>query len=420
MARLPVRARARPRARCARWTSSARWRGPAFRALRPAVRRLDAANSELRPLAEKAEPILRKSVRPFVRRARPYIARPPARPRATSAPPAPTCASRFFELNRFFNMAAYNPGGAEGLTGDAPAGPRARRGAALLARLGLPQHQLAVPDQRRLGPATGASSSSPPAPPTSSRCSTTAPRRRIVEDAARREGPARRHGALPALMIKDTPSLGRMAAMAGFTLSCFGAADLPVAVLRRLDPAAPRGLPLRGGLPRGSLLVKEADVRIAGLNVGKVKDKRLDAENGDHDRRAGDRREVRADPARHEGAAADQGAAGRDLRGAHARHGRRADARRRRAAARQRRSRRRWRSTRSSRSSTRPTRRNFQGWIRELATRDRQGPRRGPQRRDRQPAPVRGQRRRRARGARRPGAGGARAGAQLRPRRWTR
>ncbi len=48
--------------------------------------------------------------------------------------------------------------------------------------------------------------------------------------------------------------------------------------------------------------------------------------------------------------------------------------------------------------------------------RDRQGPRRGPQRRDRQPAAVRGDRRRRARGARLPGARAAAAGAQLRPR----
>ncbi len=91
--------------------------GPAFRALRPAVSRIDDANRELRPLAEKAEPILRKSVRPLVRRARPYIRnlQPAARNLGTASP---DLRESFFELNRFFNIAAYNPNGAEGLSGN--------------------------------------------------------------------------------------------------------------------------------------------------------------------------------------------------------------------------------------------------------------------------------------------------------------
>jgi phospholipid/cholesterol/gamma-HCH transport system substrate-binding protein len=90
---------------------------PAFRALRPAVRRIDSANSELRPLAEEGEPILRKSVRPLVRRARPFIRnlQPAARNLGTASP---DLRDSFFELNRFFNIAAYNPNGAEGLSGD--------------------------------------------------------------------------------------------------------------------------------------------------------------------------------------------------------------------------------------------------------------------------------------------------------------
>jgi len=91
--------------------------GPAFRALRPAIRQVDDANSELRPLAETAEPILREKVRPFVQRARPYIRdlSPAARDLGTASP---DLRDSFFELNRFFNIAGYNPGGAEGLTGD--------------------------------------------------------------------------------------------------------------------------------------------------------------------------------------------------------------------------------------------------------------------------------------------------------------
>ena len=90
---------------------------PAFRALRPAIRRVHPANLELRPLAETAEPILRERIRPFVRQAQPYVRalRPAARDLGRASP---DLRRSFFELNRFFNMGAYNPGGAEGLSGD--------------------------------------------------------------------------------------------------------------------------------------------------------------------------------------------------------------------------------------------------------------------------------------------------------------
>jgi phospholipid/cholesterol/gamma-HCH transport system substrate-binding protein len=90
---------------------------PAFRALRPAVRRIHPSNLELRPLAEEGEPVLRKRVRPFVRAARPYIGDlgPAARDLGRAQP---DLRESFYELNRFFNMAAYNPGGKEALTGD--------------------------------------------------------------------------------------------------------------------------------------------------------------------------------------------------------------------------------------------------------------------------------------------------------------
>jgi phospholipid/cholesterol/gamma-HCH transport system substrate-binding protein len=91
--------------------------GPAFRALRRPFRRVDATNRELRPLAEKGEPVLRRQVRPFVRAARPFVddLRPAARNLSKASP---DLRDAFFELNRFFNLGAYNPGGREGLTGD--------------------------------------------------------------------------------------------------------------------------------------------------------------------------------------------------------------------------------------------------------------------------------------------------------------
>jgi phospholipid/cholesterol/gamma-HCH transport system substrate-binding protein len=110
---------------------------PAFHALRPAIRQVDPANQELRPLAEVAEPILRERIRPFVRRARPFVEdlRPAARDLGTASP---DLRESFFELNRFFNMGAYNPGGAEELTGD-PA-QDLRRDEGLLFWLGWVSH----------------------------------------------------------------------------------------------------------------------------------------------------------------------------------------------------------------------------------------------------------------------------------------
>lgn len=91
--------------------------GPAFRALRPAIREVDDANQELRPLAETGEPILREQLRPFVRAARPWVedVEPAARNLSKASP---DLRESFYEINRFFNMAAHNPGGAEPLTGD--------------------------------------------------------------------------------------------------------------------------------------------------------------------------------------------------------------------------------------------------------------------------------------------------------------
>jgi phospholipid/cholesterol/gamma-HCH transport system substrate-binding protein len=92
--------------------------GPAFEALRPAVRQLDVANHQVRPFAREAAPILERRIRPFVRAARPYVkdVKPAAKNLAKAVP---DLRASFFELNRFFNTGAYNPGGAEKLSGGA-------------------------------------------------------------------------------------------------------------------------------------------------------------------------------------------------------------------------------------------------------------------------------------------------------------
>jgi phospholipid/cholesterol/gamma-HCH transport system substrate-binding protein len=85
---------------------------PNLNALRTPVRRLDETNAALRPFLRETTPIVRDQIRPFMRAARPYLGdlEPAARDLAEASP---DLTDTFRELNRFFNMAAYNPGGAE-------------------------------------------------------------------------------------------------------------------------------------------------------------------------------------------------------------------------------------------------------------------------------------------------------------------
>lgn len=86
--------------------------GPALEDLRPAFRQLDTANKEVLPFVIEAEPLLREQIRPFVREARPYIR--DLEPAASDlAKATPDLTDVFGELNRFFNMAGYNPKGRE-------------------------------------------------------------------------------------------------------------------------------------------------------------------------------------------------------------------------------------------------------------------------------------------------------------------
>jgi phospholipid/cholesterol/gamma-HCH transport system substrate-binding protein len=90
----------------------ARQLGPATRALVPSVRRLDRANDEILPFAREAGPTVRTQIRPFVRAARPLLKdlRPAAQGLRTALPEVDRTTK---VINRFFNMAAYNPKGRE-------------------------------------------------------------------------------------------------------------------------------------------------------------------------------------------------------------------------------------------------------------------------------------------------------------------
>jgi phospholipid/cholesterol/gamma-HCH transport system substrate-binding protein len=93
--------------------------------LRPPIRKLDETNEAVTPFLRETMPVLRDEIRPFVRAARPFTddLRLAARDVAEATP---DLTISFEELNRFFNMGAYNPGGAEGLEGKSVAEQRAR------------------------------------------------------------------------------------------------------------------------------------------------------------------------------------------------------------------------------------------------------------------------------------------------------
>jgi phospholipid/cholesterol/gamma-HCH transport system substrate-binding protein len=77
-------------------------------------------------------------------------------------------------------------------------------------------------------------------------------------------------------VIKQSPSPLRVAAMAVFTLSCFGLLMWLWLSFGGSIPLRAEGYRFTVAMPEAATLAKEADVRLAGVNVGKVKDKRLE------------------------------------------------------------------------------------------------------------------------------------------------
>jgi virulence factor Mce-like protein len=74
---------------------------------------------------------------------------------------------------------------------------------------------------------------------------------------------------------KNPPSIGRIAAMVGFTLSVAALLLFLWTAFGGTLPLKPESYRFKAAFPEASLLVKEADVRMAGVNVGKVKAKEL-------------------------------------------------------------------------------------------------------------------------------------------------
>ena len=77
-------------------------------------------------------------------------------------------------------------------------------------------------------------------------------------------------------MQKQAPTLGRLAVMVGFALSCFGLLVFIWLSFGGAIPLKPKGYRFEAAFPEATQLAIEADVRVAGVEVGKVRAKRRD------------------------------------------------------------------------------------------------------------------------------------------------
>ena len=73
-------------------------------------------------------------------------------------------------------------------------------------------------------------------------------------------------------MVKQPPTIGRMLIMVGFALSCFGLLLFLWVAFGGPTPLKPQGYRFTTSFGEATQLAKEADVRISGVSVGKVKD----------------------------------------------------------------------------------------------------------------------------------------------------
>jgi virulence factor Mce-like protein len=77
-------------------------------------------------------------------------------------------------------------------------------------------------------------------------------------------------------MVKQTPSVGRMIAMVAFAASCVGILLFLWLAFGGSIPLRPESYRVTVVVPEATTLVEEADVRLAGVNIGKVKKRSLD------------------------------------------------------------------------------------------------------------------------------------------------
>jgi phospholipid/cholesterol/gamma-HCH transport system substrate-binding protein len=84
-------------------------------------------------------------------------------------------------------------------------------------------------------------------------------------------------------MQKQAPTLGRLLVMVGFALSCFGLLLFLWLAFGGPVPLKPKGYRFHASFGEATQLAKEADVRISGVSVGKVKQIETDKKTGRSD-----------------------------------------------------------------------------------------------------------------------------------------
>lgn len=77
-------------------------------------------------------------------------------------------------------------------------------------------------------------------------------------------------------MNKQAPSIGRILAMVIFAMSCFGLLLFLWLAFGGPVPLKPEGYRVKVNFPEATTLAQEADVRMSGVNIGRVKTKELD------------------------------------------------------------------------------------------------------------------------------------------------
>src|SRR3712207_3836264 len=81
-------------------------------------------------------------------------------------------------------------------------------------------------------------------------------------------------------MQKQAPTIGRLLVMGGFALSCFGLLLFLWLAFGGPVPLKPKGYQVNVSFSEGTQLAVEADVRISGVPVGKVKTVEANPETG--------------------------------------------------------------------------------------------------------------------------------------------
>ena len=236
--------------------------GPALSRLRPFARNLAPALRQTRPFLRDTTPIIKTQIRPFARDVQPTV-----RDLRTAADQARTghaaADAQLRRAQQVLQHARLRPArrhatvpvlerlerpqrrDAVGAAGRSRTGP-ARRGAGRLRHL----------QRARVGrgrqPAAGHRSAAP-------------------EPAARSAGLPQQPATQPAPMIKQAPSLGRILTMVAFALSCFGILVFLWLSFGGSVPLKPKGYRVNVAFPEATQLAKEAEVRISGVKVGRVK-----------------------------------------------------------------------------------------------------------------------------------------------------